>query len=185
MKQFLLIIISLSIISCTKDRIFTNDSNTNPNDTIQIVAGILKINEFVAKGSTLTNELGINDDWIEIYNPTNKAITLQANAWYITDDAVSSKTKYKLPSLTIPAFGYQLIFCDGMNTIQTQIHTSFGLSSAGEHLGLFYKSGNDTLEIDSKQFGPQTIDNQSEGRSPDGSPNWTTFSNPTPGSANQ
>jgi hypothetical protein len=185
MKQFLLIIISLSIISCTKDRIFTNEPENNPNDTIQIVAGILKINEFVAKGSALTNELGINDDWVEIYNPTNKAITLQAESWYITDDAVDSKTKFKLPSFTIPAFGYKIFFCDGQNVVQTQIHTNFGLSSAGEHLGLFYKSGNEVLEIDSRQFGAQTIDNQSEGRSPDGSANWTTFPVPTPDAANQ
>jgi hypothetical protein len=185
MKQFILIIIILFTFSCTKDRIFTNNPGTNPNDTIQIVAGILKINEFVAKGSTLTNELGITDDWIEIYNPNNQVITLQANAWYITDDAVGSKTKFQLPSFSIEPFGFKVIFCDGQNMVQTQIHTNFGLSSAGEHLGLFYKSGNDILEIDSKQYGPQTIDNQSEGRSPDGSPNWTTFSNPTPGSSNQ
>jgi len=185
MKQALFMLVSVLFFSCTKDRVFPVIDPINNNDTIQVVPGLLKINEFVAKGSILTNELGINDDWVEIYNPTNKVVTLQANSWYLTDDAVGAKTRFELPSFSIEPFGYKLIFCDGQNVIQTQIHTNFGLSSAGEHVGLFYKSGNDILEIDSKEFGPQTIENQSEGRSPDGSPNWTTFSNPTPGTANQ
>lgn len=181
---FLLLLLWLTA-SCTKDRIFEENKNNSGSDTLVVTSGLIVINEFVAKGATLTNELGINDDWIELYNPNNKAVTMKDGFWYITDDAVGNKTKFKLPEITIPPNGFYLIFADGQNKVLTQVHTNFGLSSAGEHVGLFYKpSTGDILKVDDRSYGPQTIDNQSEGRSPDGSSNWTVFPVPTPGESN-
>jgi hypothetical protein len=175
--------------SCTKDRIFPdNPNNPGGNDTNQVAiqAGFLFINEFLATGDGFLNEFGQPADWIEIYNPHNFAVTLEAGKWFITDAAASNPEKSSIPERTIPARGFLLVWADNQhnNPNAQDVHASFALSSAGEHLGLFYKpDNNNIIQIDERQFGQQ-IANVSEGRSPDGSSAWTSFNNPTPGASN-
>jgi len=168
-------------LSCTKDRV-GNPKDVNP-DSVAAPPG-LKINEFVATGSTLVNELGVATDWIEFYNNADDSLSMDNGQWFITDD-FTDKTKFELPKAVIPARAFFLVFCDDSNKVLTQIHTNFGLSKNGEQIGIYYiHQAADTVTVDSIIFGPQN-DNISEGRYPDGADNWTFFSPPTPGQPNK
>ena len=170
--------------SCTKDRLIKDD--TDPNDTAQLVIeeGVLKVNEFVAKGSVNQNEYGTAEDWFEIYNPNNKPLTLKANEWYFSDNLGSPKKYMLTQDFTIPAQGFLVIWCDGLNTIGNDIHTGFSLSASGEDLVIYYEKGSTQIIIDSYTFGVQTLDGVSTGRSPNGSANWIQLPTPTPGQSN-
>ncbi|MFN4122430.1 MAG: lamin tail domain-containing protein [Flavobacteriales bacterium] len=190
MKKVLFsIFILVSLSSCTKDRILPDAPNSpGGNDTNQVTiqAGYLFVNEYLATGNGFLNEFGQPADWIEIYNPQNFPVTLEAGKWFITDDASNNPEKYNLPVRTIPARGFLLVWCDNQhnNPNAQDVHASFALSSAGEHIGIFYKlNNNNIIQIDERQYGPQ-IANVSEGRSPDGATVWTSFNNPTPGASN-
>lgn len=183
-------LISILIFSCTEDRDLLDNTNQgqnpNPNpdpNPLTIQAGVLKINEFVARGSTNPNEFGSNEDWFEIYNPNDEALTLEQGKWFVTDD-LTDQEKFEVPiSVTIPAKGFLVIWCDNA-TGGNDIHATFGLSGGGEEIGIYYKQDdNSMLEIDSYTYGSQT-DGVSEGRSPDGADNWTNFNSPTIGTTN-
>lgn len=180
------------IIACTKDReITTPDDNTPPPGPVGYLvgaSGVLKINEFVAKGSINPNDQGENSDWIEIYNPGNDTAKLEVGRWFITDDASGDPEKFSLPEIIMPPKSFVIFWCDNLDGLTPggHIHTSFGLSSDGENLGLFYQDDDDnTIEVDSYEYSAHTQDGYSEGRNPDGSPNWQFFPNPTPGESNQ
>lgn len=180
------LVASAAVSSCIKDRIFPIPPPvTGPGNKDSIVAGTLVINEFMASGSTFNNELANGSDWIEIYNTTNDTITLAKNKWYITD-SVGDPLKFIMPEWTINPKSYLIVWCDDFDTVITQIHSNFKLSSSGEQLGLFYKSppSDSLITIDAYTYGNQ-VSGLSFGRLPDGANNWTSFSNPTPGNPNQ
>lgn len=170
--------------SCTKDRLVNTDPDPNDTSAVEIVEGVLKVNEFVAKGSVNQNEFGTAEDWYEIYNPNNKPITLKANEWYFSDN-LTNLTKYQLTQdFTIPANGFLVIWCDGLNMIGNDIHTGFSLSAAGEDLVVYYEKGSTQIIIDSYTYGLQSLDGVSSGRYPDGGPNWMQLPSTTPGASN-
>jgi hypothetical protein len=171
-----------ALVSCTDDRIISTPDNTN-NPPINGNLP-LKINETVAKGSLLNTDLGNTSDWMEIYNSSASAFTMQAGAWFVTDNP-NDQEKFELPQRTIAAGDFLVIFCDDSNRVSPQIHTNFGLSSAGESLFLYYKNNGELQLADSMSFDPQTFDNMSNARKPDGSTNWVYPSDPTPGNSNQ
>lgn len=177
-----IIIVAVIFFACTKDRNLQTDDNVQAlgDDTTLITAGMLKINEFVAKGSTNANENGNYEDWFEIYNPNGYAVNFAQGHWFVTDD-LSEKNKFELPPVTIPAYGFLLIWCD--EDTGNDIHTGFKLSSGGESLGVFYNNGGDYITIDELDFDAQS-DGVSKGRYPDGSDNWIFFTLPTPGQSN-
>lgn len=190
---FTLFALAALISSCLKDRSFAPPSpiGPGPGGKDSIVFGTLVINEFQARGSTFYNELvppgtpGGGSDWIEIFNTTYDTILLEADRWYITDSLGNNK-KYKLPEVTINPRGYLVVWADNFDTVITQIHTNFALNKDGEDIGLFYQrpSDNIIIPVDTLTFGPQQS-GVSFGRLPDGSSNWSIFSNPTPGGPNQ
>ena len=97
----------------------------------------LQLTEFLAE-----NDHGLRDsdgqqlDWIELHNPTTAA--LSTTGWALTDDP-AVPAKWLLPSDTIPAGGYRIIFASGKNrTVPTgEWHTNFKLgNAAGGYLAL-------------------------------------------------
>jgi hypothetical protein len=99
------------------------------------------ISEFLAQNDTvLADEDGAFSDWIEIYNPGPGATNL--NGFHLTDDA-SNLSKWKLPSQTVAAGGYLLVFASGKNRAVSgsQLHTSFSLNADGEYLALVASNG--------------------------------------------
>lgn len=182
-RSALLLMLFTVLVGCVKDRQFEVGPST-PGEVI-IAPGVLKVNEFVASGSQNVNEFGTTEDWFEIYNPNNAELILEAGKWFVTDGGPGDPTKYELPEVTIPARGFLVIWCDGLNTVETQIHTNFSLSAAGEHLLLHYASEGEAFTVDDHQYGQQSVAGASMGRSPDGEDNWILFTTPTPGAPNQ
>lgn len=186
MKTRWLVLLAAPVLAgCVKDRdLVAGEDGGGGSPPATIGQGYLYINEFVATGSVNLNEFGTAEDWMEIYNPSASAVMLAADRWYVSDAGPTQPMKYALPEVTVPAHGHLLIWCDNLNTVATQIHTNFGLSSQGEHLVLFYDDGGDGVIVDDYLFDAQTVGGASMGRSPDGGSSWVQFLVPTPGEAN-
>ncbi|ALI97883.1 lamin tail domain-containing protein [Rufibacter tibetensis] len=140
------------------------------------------INEFMAANqSTLKDNAGEYDDWIEIHNTGDKAVNL--GGLYISDKK-ANKTKYKIPATdptktTIEPGGYLILWADS-HLEQGVLHLGFRLSEDGEEIGIYTAEGK---TIDETTFGPQVTD-ISTGRLNSATNTWTQFTRPTPGSAN-
>lgn len=147
---------------------------------ISPVAGdtpLLFINEFMADNeSTIADDHGSYSDWIEIYNGDISDVWL--GSLYLTDN-FSVRDKWRLPSLTLPAGGFILIWADG-NSALGATHASFKLDKDGEEIGIYTS---DLLVVDTLSFGGQDED-VSTGRQSDGAAEIVTFTTPTPGRSN-
>jgi len=138
------------------------------------------INEFQSSnGSTKADpDFATYSDWIELYNPGD--VTVELNGWFLTDD-LEDTAKWSFPEgIHLNPGEYLLIWADGKDVNQTNLHTNFRLSVAGEEIGLFKPT---KIPVDSIVFGKQSVD-ISSGRQPDGGTEWHFFDSPTPGSSN-
>lgn len=122
----------------------------------------LVLNEFLA------NSAG-DGDWIELYNPTDSAVSLEG--WYLSDD-VKDPSKWALAAELVPAKGHKCINDQG-----------FGLAWDGEELVLssLPPEGQGRI-VDAISFKAQEP-HVSRGRYPDGGAYWTRLT-PSPGVAN-
>ncbi|MCI0495098.1 CotH kinase family protein, partial [candidate division KSB1 bacterium] len=138
------------------------------------------INEFMASNSTtIADEHGEYDDWIEIYNGDTRAIDVKG--LFLSDDPANS-TGWMLPDTTIDPKGFLLIWADG-DPSQGKLHANFRLSADGEQLALFATLVEGNYLIDTRSFGAQMSD-VCYGRYPDGGKKWSAMP-PTPGAANR
>lgn len=145
--------------------------------TFVLHAQSLRINEFMASNVTAVSDPDFDRtaDWIELYNAGSSSIDLTGYA--LTDD-LAEPLKWIFPEGTsIEADDYLLIWADDANT---DLHTSFKLSSEGEEIGLFDPAG---TSIDTITFGRQTAD-VSFGRLGGDPDAWRFLSKPSPGKAN-
>ncbi len=138
---------------------------------------VLFINEFMASNeSTIADEHGDYNDWIEVYNPENETIWLGDK--YLTDK-LSEPDKWQMPDAYIEPGEFVLFWADG-DTDQGPFHTNFKLKKDGEEIGIFESN---LAVIDEIVYGAQTTD-VSYGRKQDGNPDWMFFPEPTPGTSN-
>jgi hypothetical protein len=145
----------------------------SPQDSI-----FLYVNELMASNdTTVADEAGDYDDWIEIYNLGLAPVDLEG--FYLTDDP-ADPTAWALPDTSISAGGYLLVWADD-EPAEGPLHATFRLSGSGEYVALYHPDG--ATLVDSVTFGAQTVD-VSYGRFPDGSPSWVSMSVPTPGASN-
>ncbi len=142
----------------------------------------LVINEFMANNnSTITDNAGEYDDWIELYNYGSNPVNI--GGLYFTDD-LSNPLKFQISDLypdttTIAAGGFLLLWADD-DTEQGVLHTNFKLSNNGEQIGIYYSQFS---KIDTLSYLEQFADT-SYGLTWDGGNDWTFFSSPTPGYSN-
>ena len=103
-----------------------------------------------------TNETSANPesyDWLELYNSTDATISLEG---YGLSDDPSNPRKWQFPAGATIAPGYRLIvYCSGQDTYDldnSDYHTNFNLSSAGEILTLCTPDGTivDRLPMDAQ-----------------------------------
>jgi len=166
--------IEIDLLSDTSlTAVFEADTNYIPR--------LLFINEFMASNtSTLQDEYGEYDDWIEIFNPNPDTVDL--SSFFISDN-FSQPQKHQFvnqnDTLKISPYGFLLLWADGTPS-QGALHLNFKLSGSGEVIALYDTS---LTLIDSIVFGNQTND-VSFGRYPDGYNNWHPFNTPTPNSNN-
>jgi hypothetical protein len=105
------------------------------------MAGDVVISEFMAiNGTTVADEDGDFSDWIELHNTAAAPVDL--GGWYLTDNA-NNPTKWRFPSVTLPADGYLLVFASNKNRAVAgqPLHTNFQLDGDGEYLGLVRPDG--------------------------------------------
>jgi hypothetical protein len=140
--------------------------------------GSLSINEIMSLNVLTTkDETGAASPWIEIYNPTGQDIDLTGYA--LTDD-LNTPMKAVFPSgVVAKAQGTVLAWAD-QNPSAGPTHVNLFLPATGGSLGLARPDGS---FIDRLTFGAQSVD-LSAAREPDGSSNWVTEWNASPGAAN-
>jgi hypothetical protein len=125
------------------------------------VSNDLVINEFMASNDiTVTDSDGEYEDWIELYNNSDKEI--QLIGYFLSDDS-DDLTQWVFPDTSILANGYLTLWADN-DEDQQGLHTSFKLSGSGETI---YLCDNDTTIIDEISYSDQTTD-LSTGRYPNG-----------------
>lgn len=138
----------------------------------------LCVNEFLAlNDSTLADEFGEYDDWIELYNSGSSVVSL--DGLFLTDDP-AVPAGWQLPDTVLNPGEFLLVWAD-KDEEQGPLHADFKLSGGGEFIGLYDADG--LSPVDTLGFGPQVVD-VSMGRRPDGSPSWVYLDPPTPGTSN-
>jgi gliding motility-associated-like protein len=141
----------------------------------------VKINEYSCSNiAGPTDAYGENEDWIELYNPSAAVVDL--SGWYLSDKA-TNLTKWIIPSGTIAASGFKMVYCSGRNTVNgTQYHPNFKLTQTdGEWIILTNPAG---IVVDSLKIIHMTKSNHSVGRSTNGATDWKLFTTPTPNANN-
>lgn len=140
---------------------------------LQPTVGQVVINEFLAVNqSGATDDVGQNEDWIELYNTSNTSLNL--SGLYLSD-SYTNPLKYMFPgNAIIPAHGFLTIWADEDSPTTSALHCNFKLSASGEKLILSKASG----ILDSISFGVQTAD-ISFGRCPDGTGEFSIQSMPS------
>ena len=126
------------------------------------------LSEFQAVASTLADEDGNFEDWIEIRNPGTEVITL--DGWRLTDDK-EDLDQWTFPDLTpdpdvtLGPGEYLVVFASGKDRRvdpedsqkpADEFHTNFRLASNGEYLALVRPDGTPTREFD--PYPPQFAD---------------------------
>lgn len=139
------------------------------------------INEYSCSNeSTIADPFGKYTDWVELYNPGSAAVTL--SGLYLSDNP-AELLKWEIPgSLTIPAGGKRMVFCNDRGSLSgTTINAKFKLTQTkGEW---FIISNASSVIIDSVKL-RLTQKDHSRGRATDGAATWGIFNNPTPNAAN-
>lgn len=138
------------------------------------------LNEIQASnGTTIADEDGDYEDWIELYNTGDSSVNL---AGYGLSDDYDRPYRWRLPSVTIAPGEFLLVWASGKDRSNTgsPLHTNFSISSAGEEVILTDPNG---MRVDEHE--PRSIPRDySYGRVPDGSDNWFYFTDPTPDAPN-
>jgi hypothetical protein len=138
----------------------------------------LSINELMALNVLTTkDENGTASPWIEIYNPTGQDIDLEGYA--LTDDFNTPRKSVLPKGAVVDAHGTLLLWAD-QNPSAGPTHVNVLLPATGGSLGLVRSDGS---FIDRLSFGAQEVD-LSAAREPDGSNNWVTEWNVSPGMSN-
>lgn len=140
----------------------------------------LYINEFMASNSsTLADEAGEYDDWIELYN--GGETNLFIGNYFLTDN-FEKPNKFKLPNLTLAAGEYYIIWADKDET-QGFNHANFKLEASGEEIAIFEPILDHFKPIDLIRY-TDALEDVSYGYLPDASQPVVTQDFPTPNSAN-
>ncbi len=138
----------------------------------------LRINELMSDNrTTIADEAGERDAWIELFNPGCEAIRLEG--WKL----IYHEVGWSFPPIVVPPGGYLLVWADG-DEAQGDLHTNFRLDSNGGTLSLQNPDGNDRVPVDSVRFSQQPPDT-SFGRYPNGLGDWEILIVPTPGMENR
>ncbi|MDD2634839.1 MAG: CotH kinase family protein [Bacteroidales bacterium] len=147
---------------------------------INIFGQDVVINEFMSSNyNFLLDYDGDDNDWIEIYNPTDDTINLSS---YFISDNPKTPYKWSFPDIEIAPDSFLVIFASGKDTVYpgNEIHTSFSIKSYGESLLLT----NDFRVV--QEIEPVILrQNQSYGFLPDASDEAVIFDVATPGTKNE
>lgn len=112
-----------------------------PAVSVSPYEGMLVINELMVKNrATLRDVDGDFSDWIELHNVSD--IVLELGDFTISDD---DGTGWTFPQILLAPGAYLLVYADGKDLTETQLHTDFSLSK-GETV---YLRDNNRIILDS------------------------------------
>ncbi len=117
------------------------------------------------------------DGWVELYNPTDKAVEL--SGLYFSDNASDLRLWYTPATIgVVPAHGFKTVWFDsnGINTNQA----TFKLDTDGGNLYISNADG----EILAEASYPEAMQRVSYARTSDGGDTWGLTATPTPGASN-
>lgn len=143
-------------------------------------AGLI-LNEVMASNSTtIADEDGDFEDWIELFNASDEAVNLQG---YALSDDESRPQRWIFPAVTLQPGEFLLVWASGKDRRIPfgELHTNFSISAGGEEILLTDPFGT-TIDFIPPTPIPTDI---SFGRYPDGSDVWQFFTVPTPGTPNE
>ncbi len=103
--------------------------------------GGVVISEFVANNGQFEDEFADKPSWIELFNGSSD--TADLTGWYLTDSKKNLK-KWKIESLTLTPYNYQVVFASGKNrqlSTTSFLHTSFSLAKSGGFVALVRPDG--------------------------------------------
>jgi hypothetical protein len=136
----------------------------------------LALNELMAKnGSTLSDNAGDFDDWVEIVNRGDQAISLQGIS---LTDYPGEPAAYTFPNVMLQPGSHYLVWADD-EVGEGADHAPFKLSANGESVFLF----DGTELLDTTTWGGLEED-EAYGRFPEGVGPWISDLIPTPGAPN-
>ncbi|MDD3077982.1 MAG: lamin tail domain-containing protein [Paludibacter sp.] len=136
----------------------------------------LYINEVSANNEIFVDEEFKYEDWIEIYNSSDYAISM--DDYYITNDENNlGLFQFSIGADTIPAHGYGIVWCSA-KTNRGAMHTDFKLEKDGGKIILAKQTQDGIAVVDSMTYYKHTK-RTSFGRCPDGSANLVLFDKAT------
>ena len=105
---------------------------------IPVVSGLV-INEVMASNtSSVADQDGEYDDWVELYNGGLNPINL--SGFHLSDNE-NILDKWTFPNITIQPNEYLIVWCDTAGSTQNGLHTTYRLSSDQEEVYLTDPSG--------------------------------------------
>lgn len=119
---------------------------------------------------------GDRPGWVELYNSSEDRVSL--SGYYLSDDP-ENRIKWALPDITLNGGEFFIVFLSGKNRTGPEFHASFRLGKSDGTILLTNLNG---LKTDRLDFGTETGENISAGRSPGG--NICYYGQPTPGAQN-
>lgn len=105
------------------------------------------ISEFLTSNTRgITDENNDRVDWIEIHNRDTNTVNLLN--WSLTD-TTNNYRKWVFPETNLPPGNFMIIFASSKDrkVPGSRLHTSFGLSTSGEYLGLVRPDGSIATEF--------------------------------------
>ena len=154
---------------------FRQPTPGEPNLSSGGVSAVL--NELMSSNlSTITDDAGEHDAWIELFNPGCDVVHL--GGWSLSQH---DGQRWLFPDIAMPPGTYLLLWADAQ-TEQGDLHMSFRLSPGGGNISLHSSDG--AHAVDSVQYGEQPS-GQSLGRHPNGVGDWSPLTIPSPGAENQ
>lgn len=121
------------------------------------------INEVCSRNATLIDEQYFGEDYIELYNTTNKPLSLRG--WFLSDDS-ENLDKQSLPDITIEPKGFYVFYADGIGERLDSL--AFKISQDGERLFLSSPQG----EVVDQVYVPAMDVNNVYARRKDGNAEW-------------
>jgi hypothetical protein len=140
------------------------------------------ISEFCADNEdVIEDENGDSSDWIEIFN--GSATPANLSGWFLTDSP-ALRDRWALPDVTVPAYGYLIVYASGKNRVDPAypLHANFSLAKTAGYLALVKP---DTSPASEFNYGGQVAD-VTYGLLGDGTGGHTYgyLETPTPGTTN-
>lgn len=139
------------------------------------------ISEFSADNEEMIeDENGDSSDWIEIFN--GKATPADLTGWMLVDVA-GAAGGWVFPSVTVPAYGYLVVFASSKNRSDPAypLHTDFSLAKESGYLALAKPDGTVVSQFN---YGAQAADVSYGFLGDGGGLTYGYLETPTPGAAN-